>query len=50
MEKQILITTAQKIFFNGMTVFGLDARYIEIGTIVLDAILMRVLILLTTSL
>ena len=33
--KAILITTAQK-FFNGMTVFGLDARYIEIGTIVLD--------------
>ena len=33
--KAILITTAHK-FFNGMTVFGADARYTEIGTIILD--------------
>lgn len=33
--KAILITTAHK-FFNGMTVFGVDARYTEIGTIILD--------------
>lgn len=33
--KAILITTAHK-FFNGMTVFGLDARHIEIGSIILD--------------
>lgn len=33
--KAILITTAHK-FFNGMTVFGLDARHIKIGSIVLD--------------
>lgn len=33
--KAILITTAHK-FFNGMTVFGLDARHVKIGSIVLD--------------
>lgn len=33
--KKILITTAQKLF-NGLTIFGLDNRHIEVGTIILD--------------